>query len=306
MQTIDEKLDYIISEIGTIKKALDIIPDKFITITDTQNQINNYVTFAQIELKLSESSIKNQKSAITNFLLHSKGVINRETVTAYLKSNDSAPWRTNQTKALRRFIRDYLKCGKWIESFEFEKTKAKIKNIPTDEELIEFFNELSNDQTKLLFLILHNSGLRIGEVLHITVSDIDFNSNMIDVSNAHQGTTKSSWISFVTSQTIQQIHEYIKRTNLQIDSKLFTISERSAQQHFKDISELTDIMINPHLLRTVFTEKCTIAKIPDKYINAFCGRVSDDMISKHYTDYSPTKLKDQYKKVEPHLTFSVN
>ena len=303
--SVEEKLDYIISEIDIIKKALNIIPDRFITITDIQNQINNYVSFAQEQLKLSESSIKNQKSAITIFLNHSSGIINPETVQKYLESNDSISWKSNQTKALRRFIRDYLKLGKWIESFEFEKSKAKIKHIPTDEKLVEFFNNLPNDQSKLLFLILHNSGLRIGEVLQITINDIDFDSFMIDVSNVHQGTTKSSWISFVTSQTIQQISQYVKRMNLSLNSKLFTISERSAQQNFKDTSEITDITINPHLLRTVFTEKCSIAKISDKHINAFCGRISDSIISKHYTDYSPSKLKEQYCKVEPYLIFSV-
>ena len=219
------------------------------------------------------------------------------------RHNESDSWKSNQIKALRRYIRDYLKLGLWIENFEFEKLKAKIKNIPSDEELIEFFNNLSNDQSKLLFLILHNSGLRIGEVLQITISNINFETNMIDVSNIHKGATKSSWISFVTAQSIQQISQYVKKMNLTPNSKLFTISERTAQQNFKDTSYHTDITINPHLLRTVFTEKCTIAKIPDKYIDAFCGRISDSMISKHYTDYSPTKLKEQYQKVESYLIF---
>ncbi len=291
------------SEINLIKKALKIIPDRFIIVNDIQDQISNYVLFAQTELKLSDSSIKNQKSAITNFLNHSNGIINEKSVKEYLESNESVSWKSNQLKALRRFIRDYLKLGLWIENFEFEKLKAKIKNIPSDEQLLEFFNDLPHDQTKLLFLILHNSGLRIGEVLQILISNINFETHMIDASNVHSGVTKSSWISFVTSQTIQQIANFVKNNNLSFNSKLFSISERTAQQHFKDTSHLTDITINPHLLRTVFTEKCTIAKIPDKYIDAFCGRISDSMISKHYADYSPTKLKEQYCKVESHLTF---
>lgn len=305
MSAIEEKLDFLISEINLIKKALNIIPDKFITVDDVYETVTNYVNFAQEELKINEGSIRNQKSAITNFLNYSKGVINEKTVQDYLESNDSASWKSNQLKALRRFIRDYLKLGKWIESFEFIKSKAKIKHIPNDKELLEFFENIPNDQVRLLFLILHSSGLRIGEVLQITISNINFETNMIDVSHIHTGSTKSSWISFVTSQTIIQISQYIKRMNLQHDSKLFSISERTAQQNFKDTSDYTEIVMNPHLLRTVFTEKCTISKIPDKYINAFCGRVSEGMISKHYTDYSPSKLKEQYEMVEPHLTFTV-
>jgi len=306
MSVIEEKLDFLISEISQIKKALNIVPDRFITINDIDNSVNHYMKFAKEELKLSENSIKNQKSTITNFLNHSDGEINEETVREYLESNDSESWKSNQTKALRRYIRDYLKLGKWIESFEFTKSKAKIKQIPDDDELQEFFENIPNDQVRLLFLILHNSGLRIGEVLQISVNSINFETAMIDVSNVHKGATKSSWISFVTQQTIIQIQNHVKLHNIQVDSKLFSISERTAQQHFKDASEFTEIVLNPHLLRTVFTEKCTLAKIPDKHINAFCGRVSEGMISKHYTDYSPSKLREQYDKVEPYLTFTAN
>ena len=52
------------------------------------------------------------------------------------------------------------------------------------------------------------------------------------------------------------------------------------------------------MLRSIFTEKCTVAKISDKYIDAFCGRTSPGIIAKHYTDYSPEKLRLQYNLVE--------
>ena len=305
MSTVEAKLDQILKEIDLIKNHLNIVPDKDSKISDVALSIFEYETFAKEELKLNEKTITNQISILSRFLNYCKGEINLESVKSYLDTNESDSWKSNQIKALRRYIRDYLKCGKWIESFEFEKSRAKVKHIPTDEELMEFFNNLPNDPCKLLFLILHNSGLRIGEVLQITISDINFDSAMIDVSNVHKGATKSSWISFVTTQSIQQISQYVKKMNLSPNSKLFTLSERSAQQNFKDTSNITDITINPHLLRTVFTEKCTIANIPDKYINAFCGRIPDSMISKHYTEYSPTKLKAQYRIVEPYLTFLV-
>jgi len=302
----EEKLDQILSDLELIKNNLKIVPNKESKIIDKKSSISEYETFAKMELKLNEKTITNHLSAISKFLVHSDGNITKDSVKLYLDSNDSDSWKSNQLKALRRYTRDFLKLGNWINEFEFTKSKAKIKHIPNDEELLEFFENISNDQVRLLFLILHNSGLRIGEVLQISVKNINFETNMIDVSNVHSGSTKSSWISFVTQQTITQITQYIKTMNLQNDSSLFSISERTAQQNFKNTSDYTDIMLNPHLLRTVFTEKCTIAKIPDKHINAFCGRVSEGMISKHYTDYSPSKLKEQYNKVEPYLTFTAN
>ena len=57
---------------------------------------------------------------------------------------------------------------------------------------------------------------------------------------------------------------------------------------------ILSIRINPHMLRSVFTEKCTTAGIHEKYIDAFCGRIQEQVIRKHYSDYSPEKLRLEY------------
>ncbi len=47
--------------------------------------------------------------------------------------------------------------------------------------------------------------------------------------------------------------------------------------------------------------KCAQAGIEEKYIDAFCGRISQNVIRKHYTDYSPEAMRRHYDKVEPFL-----
>ena len=125
---------------------------------------------------------------------------------------------------------------------------------------------------------------------------------MIDTSQIHKGNTKSSWISFTTKQTSEILQKYIIHTNnTESNSKIFSVSKRAIQKVFKDTSEYVGIAITPHLMRTMFAEKCTKAGMQDKYINAFCGRVSQGILAKHYTDYSPAKLREEYDKVEPYL-----
>jgi len=34
----------------------------------------------------------------------------------------------------------------------------------------------------------------------------------------------------------------------------------------------------------------------DRYVDAFCGRVPISVLARHYTDYSPEKLKEIYDK----------
>ncbi len=89
----DEILQKISSDLDSIKNHLKIIPNKFITITNFENYVSRYTEFAVEELELSDATIKNQKSAIRRFLNHSQGVINKETVKEYLKSNDSSSWK---------------------------------------------------------------------------------------------------------------------------------------------------------------------------------------------------------------------
>src|SRR5439155_17016874 len=136
------------------------------------------------------------------------------------------------------------------------KSRAKVqKDLPSDPELIMFFNELST-QEKLVFILLHNTGLRLGEVLSLKVGNLNFKTNMIDASNIHQGQTKSSWISFFTAQTAQWLNQYIKDNLLDIEDPIFSISARTVQYAFNNASFKLGLDITPHLLRRIFAQKC--------------------------------------------------
>ena len=286
------------------------MPDREIIIADSDSSLRSYEKFANEELGLEPITVQNHKSAIQGYLNNSKGVINIQTVKTHLDSNESVSWKSNQLKALRRYLRDFLKLGKWIEEFKLPKKKVQAKKtlLPTNDQLVEFCSLLSPYQVQIIFLLMFNSGLRIGEILSLTFNDINLEQKMIDASNIHKGKTKFSWFSFFTKQTSEYLEAYIQSNDFQFEegnedySKLFTISARTVQQAFKDISELMGISLNPHLLRTIFAERCREAKIKNEYIDAFCGRTPKGMLEQHYTDYSPEALRKQYIKVEPFLT----
>jgi integrase len=297
------KLDEILLSLARIEKALKIVPDKDGIVTDYDLSIENYKIFAREKLELEETTIENQRSSIMSFLRHSNGNINKETVKDYLDSNDSLAWKSNHLKALRRYVRDFLKLGNWIEEFDFAKASYKPKmDLPSDTQLSLFCNELPY-QERLIFLLLYNSGLRIGEILGLKLSNIEFKQNMIDASDIHKGRTKSSWYSFFTSHTAGLLQKYLNENELsEANDKIFSMSLRTVQQIFKGTSKKVGVEIYPHLLRTVFTEKCRKAGIKEDYINAFCGRMPKTVLARHYTDYSPSTLRLQYDRLEPVLT----
>ena len=301
----EKKLDKIISYLELIIKDKGLVPDRDTTITDFESSISEYEKFAIEELKLEQITVNNHKSTINGFLNHSHGIINEQTVKAYLDSNESVSWKSNQVKALRRYIRDYLKLGNWINQFTFAKTKTKLKKeTPSNEQLAQFCSLLPY-QIQMVFLVMLPSGLRIGEVLSLKLSNFDPDTNMMDASDIHKGKTKSSWISFITKQASEYLQGYFEQEidyEAEDNPKMFSVSARSVQQAFKESSKDMGISINPHLLRTVFAERCREAKIDDDYINAFCGRTPQGMLARNYTDYSPSALRKQYDKVESFLT----
>jgi len=300
MSQIEHKLDKIIEDLTLIKNHWKIVEDRETNITDFEAKISEYEQFAINELKIGKGTINNQKSIIRAFHSHSGGIVNRETVKAYIDSEQSEDWKSNQIKALRRYIRDFLKLGNWINEFKFKKKKTKIKkeDIPTDKELA-YFCSLLPYPIQMLFLILLDSGLRVGEVLKLRISNLDLQNNMIDASDIHKGDTKSAWISYFTSQTAIYLDSYISRKLTDADDpSLFDISYNTVQEAFKNTSYQTDIFIKPHLLRTIFSEKCTESGIEGKYIDAFCGRTPKKVLEANYTIYSPQSLRLQYDKVE--------
>ncbi|PBO85309.1 MAG: hypothetical protein COA77_04230 [Thaumarchaeota archaeon] len=298
-------------KLSRIEKKLNIVPDLDITITDFDDSIGQFKYFAKNGLKLEQITITSYSQIILKFLNHSKGIINPDTVKQFFDSNTSDSSKSNYLKALRKYTRDFLKLGNWIEDFKFENnSKLKIKNIPTDYQLVQFYNLLPNVQTKLIFLFLHNSGLRIGEILKLKVKNVSTISNSIDATNIHEGETKHSWISFITVQTMTHFEDHIIDNFDEDDPKhsellLFSVPKRTLQQAFKDASEQLGFHINPHLLRTVFADRCTKAGIKDKYIDAFCGRISQGILAKHYTAYSEDALYDEYQKVESLLNLEI-
>lgn len=303
----------IIESLTRIEKKLGIknglVQDRDISISDFEESISNYKEFALEELEIQEITIKNQVPAIRGFLNHSKGIINKETVKEYFDSNDSDTWKSTQLKALRRYLRDFLKLGKWIEKFEFKKIKIERKgDLPDNTDLELFWHNLPTNESKIVFLLLYSSGLRENEILSQVYPNIDTDTHMIDARNIHIGNTKNSWLSFMTSQAYDIFDQYLYESDFDYENetKMFSISARTLQQHFVDASENTGVKITPKTLRAIFSEKCREASIDKEYIEAFQGRTSKGVLETHYTSYGSEALRKQYDKVEPFLILDLN
>jgi site-specific recombinase XerD len=76
-------------------------------------------------------------------------------------------------------------------------------------------------------------------------------------------------------------------------SKLFT--KKAIRKTFERAHKRTGIHITPQILREWFA--CTVGErnVADRYVDAFCGRVPRSVLARHYTDFSPERLRKIYE-----------
>jgi len=56
------------------------------------------------------------------------------------------------------------------------------------------------------------------------------------------------------------------------------------------------VEVTPQVLRNWFCNEMGRLGVQDRYVDAFCGRVPQSFLARHYTDYSPERLKEIYEK----------
>jgi len=115
------------------------------------------------------------------------------------------------------------------------------------------------------------------------------------VPNNRQTRTMRRWASFFNQEAEMAMREYL---TIRRDSKkkLFRIGTHTFAGFWKGAHEKSGIHISPKVLRDWFCDEMGRLGVPDRYVNAFCGRIPKTVLSRHYTDYSADKLAKIYGK----------
>ncbi len=91
--------------------------------------------------------------------------------------------------------------------------------------------------------------------------------------------------------------DYLKSfENLDKERRLFPVTEIYFRDRCNAFYKQTGIKITPQILRKWFACEMGRLGVPDRYVDAFCGRVPRSILARHYTDFSTEKLKEIYGK----------
>lgn len=175
------------------------------------------------------------------------------------------------------------------DAVEIKKHRTEHKKALTIEEQEKFLQESACSPYSLLFRLMLATGVRIGEALALTKSDIDFenckltvNKDVVFVKGERivQNTPKSE----AGNRTIP-VPENICRELKNIETEtLFPCSYNAVKKALEKIVARTDIKMTLHTLRHTYATRLEEAGIPPKVKQYLLGHASLEMTQNIYTD----------------------
>jgi len=254
--------------------------------------------FCLVDLQLAESTTERHVNRIQKFLDRDPREYTKQDLRAHLikvKRTVSASTYKNRLASLKKYFGNYLGMEHLVDSFKYPSKSFRPILVPSKAKLQAFYEALERPRDRALFLMFASSGLRHSEMLSLDrFQDIDFESGMLKP-RKEPNQSKHCWFSFYNAEAERDLNEYLKNRSDQ-DPKLFPISKRQVLRIFKRAKRHCGVHVTPQLLRDWFCCELGNLGVQDRYVDAFCGRVPKSVLARHYTDYSPDKLRRIYER----------
>jgi len=258
------------------------------------SMLDEFRAFLEVERQLAPKTVYNHVRYIRK-LVEKTGGANLYEIRDFMRGymGGSVSGYSNALKAVKVFFRDYLGRGDLVEGFRFPTVPFKPRRVPSREELRTFYDEIPTIEGRLYFLLYATSGLRRKEGLSLRPEDVDEGIRMV-TPNKGLGGTKNTWVSFYNDEVGELLNEYIPKPG----KRWIPIRTDDFRNIWKISQERAGSCITPQVLRDWFCVAMGEAGVQDRYVDAFCGRLPKTILAKHYTDYSPKRLKRIYDRAD--------
>jgi len=167
--------------------------------------------------RYSKNTIKSYKSHFSLFLAYYSGhdpeKITDEQIREYLlylvnKKKVSSSYQNQSINAIKFYYEKVL--GQAVQKYYIQRPK-KEKKLPvvlSEEEVVKILRQIVNIKHKCIIYLIYSAGLRLSEVIHLKISDIDSDRKVITIKRAKG---KKDRISLLSDRVITLLREYYKQ-----------------------------------------------------------------------------------------------
>lgn len=223
-------------------------------------EIRNHLLEFSNEIKRKgyrKQSIKNYVSCVESFLHHfidkpQPKAINEADIKAYLSKFAEHNTQRAHHSAIKCFYKYVVHQPDKFRFIEYCKRSRKLPIVLSVEEVQKLFNACSNLKHRAIIAMMYSTGLRVGEVIALKISNIDSSRMIINIQNAKGGKDRQVMLN---QNLLDLLRTYFKQ--YQPKEYLFNgqnsvqYSERSIAQFLKHYAEKAGLnkRIYPHLIR---------------------------------------------------------
>jgi len=278
------------------QKDSDSAQDSGLMVLYDSKKIESIRKFLMVDRQLTPRTVQSHIALLKKFLEDYDGAeLTKEDVQDYLsKFNNSSTYRNNLSM-LKVYLRDYEKHPELVEGFRFPRVQFSPKSTPSKQTLQRFYLAIKQPKDRAMFLMFATSGLRRHEVLDLRAEDIDIDRRTIQPKAASVGATKHTWVSFFNEEAASALVEDLEDRSYN-GAMLFPQENGSLKKIWADARAETKSEITPQDLRFWFANEMARLGVPDRFIDAYQGRVPRSVLARHYSDYSLENLKGIYEK----------
>ena len=238
--------------------------------------ISEYLTYLEVERGLSQNTILAYENDILGFFDYFKNIedpneikrIHFSEYTAHLaESGLLSSSVTRKIASIKGFFR-YLSANKEIKSnpslsLSAPKIPKRLPKVISYEEIEKLLKNRLTTKEKAVFELLYATGLRVSELVNLTVKNVDFKSNLIKTT----GKGSKDRIVPMGKKAKEALNHYMKERGLLLKTKLGSeaesdfvflneksekISRQWVYNFIKKQGETINKTISPHTIRHSF------------------------------------------------------